>query len=107
VQCNQCQDYRMARMTAQMPLISQLRLAEVGPPLGVLRRITQEYCPDLLRSVHRSYSVRAKTMSASPVRKLANIAANKVDVPGGAVRNSFQMNTPQNAATIVAPWPSP
>jgi len=53
------------------------------------------------------YSVRARTMSASPVRKLANIAASKAGVPGGAVRNSFQMNTPQNAAIIVAPWPSP
>jgi hypothetical protein len=54
-----------------------------------------------------SYTVRAITMRASPIRKLPNIAASSVDVPSGAVRNSFQMNTPQIAATIVAPWPSP
>ena len=30
-----------------------------------------------------------------------------VEVPAGAVRNSFQMKTPQIAATRVAPWPRP
>ena len=39
-------------------------------------------------------------------KKLANIAASKAEVPGGDPRNSFQINTPQNAAIIVAPWPS-
>ncbi len=51
--------------------------------------------------------VRASTISASPARKLPNMAASNVEVPAGAVRNSFQINTPQNAATMVAPWPSP
>ena len=31
------------------------------------------------------------------------MAPRSLEVPGGAVRNSFQMKTPQSAATIVAP----
>ncbi len=53
------------------------------------------------------YSVRASTMSARPLRKQANIAVRSFGVPAGAVRNSFQMNTPHNAATMVAPCPRP
>jgi hypothetical protein len=51
--------------------------------------------------------VRARMMSARPTRKHPNIAAINLKVPSGASRNSFQMKTPQNAAIIVAPWPSP
>src|SRR5208283_1335047 len=53
------------------------------------------------------YEVRAKMISASPTRKQPNMAAINRVVPGGAVRNSFQMNSPEKAATMVAPCPSP
>src|SRR6185369_4795633 len=56
---------------------------------------------------HPGIHVRARTSSANPVRKQANIAASSFDVPEGASRNSFQMNTPQKAAIMVAPWPNP
>src|SRR6202007_3020807 len=46
-------------------------------------------------------------INASPARKHANMETINLDVPDGAARNSFQINTPQNAATIVAPCPSP
>ncbi len=35
------------------------------------------------------------------------MAASNGFVPRGALWNSFQMKTPQNAPTIVAPWPRP
>src|ERR1700747_780334 len=46
-------------------------------------------------------------INTSPTRKQANMETINLDVPDGAVRNSLQINTPQNAATIVAPCPSP
>src|SRR5215472_17055944 len=66
--------------------------------------------PDRFWPVHvkvSHYASRARIISASPARKQPNMAAINRLVPGGAARNSFQMNTPQKAATIVAPCPSP
>src|SRR5262249_10559737 len=51
--------------------------------------------------------VRASTIRANPLRKHPNMAVSNLLVPAGAARNSFQMKTPQKAATIVAPCPSP
>lgn len=51
--------------------------------------------------------MRASTISMSPAMNEANIIARSLFVPAGAVLNSFQMNTPQSAATMVAPWPMP
>jgi hypothetical protein len=42
-----------------------------------------------------------------PIAKNMNINARSLFVPEGAFLNSFQMKTPHNAATIVAPCPKP
>ncbi len=39
--------------------------------------------------------------------KRANINTINRFVPRGASLNSFHTNTPQSAATMVAPWPNP
>jgi hypothetical protein len=50
---------------------------------------------------------RARMIIAMPATKHRNMAPSNFEVMGGAARNSLQMKTPQSAATMVAPWPSP
>jgi hypothetical protein len=52
-----------------------------------------------------SYSTGARATALSPARKNTNIQASSVFERRGAAANSRQTKTPQQAETIVAPWP--
>ena len=62
---------------------------------------------DALHRACAGQTRRAATISVRPTTNAVNISARRREVPAGAPVNSFQMNTPQKAATSVAPWPSP
>src|SRR5271167_218198 len=49
----------------------------------------------IVARLNQDQLMRARMMSARPTRKQPNIAAINREVPSGASRNSFQMNTPQ------------
>ncbi len=48
-----------------------------------------------------------KISSSNPATKKKNIAVTNALVPLGEFLNSFQINTPHNAAIKVAPCPNP
>ena len=49
------------------------------------------------------YNTLDAIINASPTINDKNMTVSSLFVPGGAALNSFQINTPQNAPTIVAP----
>ena len=75
--------------------------SDLGQP-GTEHRTTISPTTYSFTETHR-HTILAIMTRLRPTIKNINIGASNLFVPAGADLNSFQMNTPQSAAIIVAP----